>query len=206
MGSRIRLTVLSMLLSASPLFAQTKPATDFTRNVNTFLGVDWGGNTFVGATLPFGMVKPGPDMETWDGRPSGFGYWTNGRVLGFSQTHLSGAQGKYGNIRVMPVTGPLVLGDLASPREQEVNKPGYYAARLSRWDTTVELTATRRIALHRYTLAKPGEAHITVDIARCLDKGPGSESQRFLGGEVHVVSNREIQGFGRYAGGWNKGG
>jgi len=205
-GFRTVLTALSMLLSVAPLSAQNTPATDFTKSVSPFLGVDWGGNTFVGATLPFGMVKTGPDMESWDGRASGFGYWTNGRVLGFSQTHLSGAQGKYGNIRVMPVTGPLVLGDVASAREAEVNQPGYYATNLNRWNTRVELTATRRVALHRYTFAKSGEAHIAVDIAHCLNKGAGSENQRFLGGEVHVVSNREIQGFGRYAGGWNKGG
>ncbi len=206
MFSRFQSIAFLLALSVPSLVAQSVPKPDFTKNVYPFLGVDWGGNTFVGAALPFGMVKTGPDMETWDGRPSGFGYWSAGRVMGFSQTHLSGAQGKYGNIRVMPVTGPLTLGDVASPRVQEVNHPGYYAARLTRWDTMVELTATRRVAVHRYTFAKAGEAHITVDIARCLDKGPGSESQRFLGGEVHVVSNRQIEGFGRYAGGWNKGG
>ncbi len=201
---QVRAAVISAALSASSLFGQQQ--TDFTRNVYTFLGVDWGGNTFVGAALPFGMLKTGPDMESWDGRESGFGYWSDGKVLGFSQTHLSGAQGKYGNIRIMPVTGPLVLGDVSSPREDEINQPGYYSTKLNRWNTKVELTATRRVALDRYTFAKAGEAHITVDIEHCLDKGAGSESQRFLGGEVHVVSNREIQGFGRYAGGWNKGG
>ncbi len=201
---QVRAAVISAALSASSLFGQQH--TDFTKNVYTFLGVDWGGNTFVGATVPFGMVKVGPDMETFDGRQSGFGYWTDGRIVGFSHLHLSGAQGKYGNILVMPVTGPLTLGDVKSPREDEVNQPGYYATRLNRWNTRVELTSTRRVAEHRYTFLKGGEAHITVDIAHCLDKGPGSESQRFLGGEVHVLSNREIQGFGRYAGGWNKGG
>ena len=206
MNHRALLTAASMLLSATAVVAQNGVKPDFTSNVYPFLGVDWGGNTFVGAALPFGMLKVGPDMESWDGRASGFGYWSDGKVLGFSQTHLSGAQGKYGNIRVMPVTGPLILGDVSSPREEEVNHPGYYATTLNRWNTRVELTATRRVALDRYTFAKAGEAHITVDIEHCLDKGEGSESQRFLGGEVHVVSNREIQGFGRYAGGWNKGG
>jgi predicted alpha-1,2-mannosidase len=179
---------------------------DFTASVDPFLGVDWGGNVFVGAALPFGTEKTGPDMESWDGRPSGFGYWTDGRVLGFSQTHLSGAQGKYGNIRVMPVTGPLNLNDIRSPREDEVNRPGYYAARLTRYDTRVELTATRRVGLERFRFGTAGETHLTVDLARCLNKGIGSENQKFLGGELRVVSNREVEGFGRYTGGWNKGG
>jgi putative alpha-1,2-mannosidase len=98
--------------------------------------VDWGGNTFIGAAVPFGMVKLGPDMESIDGRQSGFGCWTNGHVLGFSHTHLSGAQGKYGNILVMPVTGPLAsINNINSPCTAEVNHPGYYVARLTRYNT-----------------------------------------------------------------------
>ncbi len=179
---------------------------NYTQNVYPFLGVDWGGNTFVGAALPFGMVKVGPDMESFDGRPSGFGYVSGGRILGFSHLHLSGAQGKYGNVLMMPVTGELNLNDIKSPRTAEVNHPGYYAARLTRYDTLAELTTTRRVGLHRYTFPASKEAHLTIDIAHCLDRGPGSESQRFLGGEVHLVSDHEAQGVGRYAGGWNKGG
>ena len=182
------------------------PSRNFVDSVYPFLGVDWGGNTFVGAALPFGMVKVGPDMESFDGRQSGFGYWTDGRILGFSQTHLSGAQGKYGNILVMPVTGALALDDIRSPRTAEVNHPGYYATRLTRYHDFAELTSTRRVALHRYTFSTAADAHITVNISHCLGKGSGSESQRFVSGEVHFVSNREVEGVGRYAGGWNKGG
>ncbi len=58
---------------------------------------------------PTALVKVGPDMETFDGRRSGFGYSSSGVILGFSHLHLSGAQGKYGNILVAPVTGPLDL-------------------------------------------------------------------------------------------------
>jgi predicted alpha-1,2-mannosidase len=182
------------------------PETGHAKEVYPFLGVDWGGNTFVGATLPFGMVKLGPDMESFDGRPSGFGYWSDGRIVGFSHTHLSGAQGKYGNVLVMPVTGPLVLGDLKSPRTEEVNQPGYYAAKLTRYGTLAELASTRRVGLHRYTFPASAESHITLDISHCLNKGTGSESQHFDGGSVSLISNREVQGMGRYSGGWNKGG
>src|SRR6266478_5093964 len=64
------------LVLASPLAGQTassqkppvKAAQDYTRNVDPFIGVDWGGNTFVGSAIPYGLVKVGPDMETFDGR------------------------------------------------------------------------------------------------------------------------------------------
>ncbi len=99
---------------------------DYTKDVDPFIGVDWGGNTFVGSAIPYGLVKVGPDMQTFDGRRSGFGYSSSGEILGFSHLHLSGAQGKYGNILVAPVTGALQLDDIKTPRTDEVAKVGYY--------------------------------------------------------------------------------
>jgi predicted alpha-1,2-mannosidase len=187
--------------------ADNKPvATNHVSDVYPFLGVDWGGNTFVGAAVPFGMVKLGPDMENFDSRPSSFGYISGGRILGFSHLHLSGASGKYGNILVAPVTGSLNIADISSPRTEEVDHPGYYAAKLTRYDVKAELTSTRRVGFHRYTFLASEESHLTLRVDRCLNKGTGAESQRFLGGEVHVLSNREAEGVGRYSGGWNEGG
>jgi predicted alpha-1,2-mannosidase len=213
-NARLELSYLFVLLCLTTAFpslcAQAHPshtaATDYVQSVYGFLGVDWGGNTFVGAAVPFGMVKLGPDMESFDGKPSKFGYMSGGRILGFSHLHLSGASGKYGNILIAPVTGPLNPADIKSARTDEVNHPGYYAAKLTRYRTRVELTATRRVGLHRYTFLALSQAHITVDLAHCLNKGTGTESQRFLGGEVHLLSDHEAEGMGRYTGGWNKGG
>ena len=206
--ARLFLSLLVFIAVGASVQAQSAAhPPDYVHSVYPFLGVDWGGNIFVGATVPFGMVKLGPDMESFDGRQSGFGYWTNGRILGFSHTHLSGAQGKYGNILVMPVTGPLSsINNINSPRTAEINHPGYYAARLTRYDTVAELTSTRRVGLHRYTFPTAAESHLTINVSHCLSRGPGSESQRFVGGEVRIVSNHEAEGIGRYAGGWNKGG
>jgi predicted alpha-1,2-mannosidase len=205
--ARLFLPLFVFLAVGSAPQAQSVPhPADYIHSVYPFLGVDWGGNTFIGAALPFGMVKLGPDMESFDGRQSGFGYWTNGRVLGFSHTHLSGAQGKYGNILVMPTTGPLTINDINSPRTAEINHPGYYAARLTRYNILAELTSTRRVGLHRYTFPAAKESHLTLNISHCLSKGSGSESQHFVGGEVRIVSNHEVEGVGRYTGGWNKGG
>ena len=181
-------------------------AQDYVHNVYPFLGVDWGGNTFVGASVPFGMVKLGPDMESFDGRPSSFGYLSNGRILGFSHLHLSGASGKYGNILVTPVTGALDLANIKSPRIDEVNHPGYYAATLTQYNVRAELTSTRRVGFHRYTFPASRESHLTINLDHCLNKGTDSEAQRFLGGSVSILSDHEAEGVGRYSGGWNKGG
>ncbi|WP_083350674.1 GH92 family glycosyl hydrolase [Terriglobus roseus] len=180
--------------------------TDYTQSVDPFIGVDWGGNTFVGSTVPFGMLKVGPDMETFDGRRSGFGYSSNGVILGFSHLHLSGASGKYGNILVAPVSGPLNITDIKTPRTEEIAKPGYYAATLTRPQVRAELTSSRRVGFHRYTFLRAGESHLTVNVAAALNLGTGWEAQNFLGAEVHVLSNKEVQGVARFRGGWNRGG
>jgi predicted alpha-1,2-mannosidase len=173
--------------------------------VNPLIGADWYGEVFVGATTPFGMVKLGPDMESFDGVASKSGYLTAGRIADFSHLHLSGAAGKYGNIRIMPATGPVDMDDLASPRTNEIVAPGYYAATLTRPAVKAELTATPRAGIHRYTFRSGQDAHLTVRLDKMLNKRGGREDQRFLGGALNVVSRHEIDGLGRYQGGWNLG-
>ena len=192
--------------TARPEQLPQKTVKDYTHYVDPFIGVDWGGNTFVGAAIPFGMVKLGPDMQNFDGRRSGFGYSSNGEILGFSHLHLSGAQGKYGNVLVMPITGEVDPPSIRSPRTNEANEVGYYAATLSRYGIKAELTSSRRVGFHRYVFPASSRAHVIVNLASALNLGTGWESQRFLGAEVHTLSDREIEGVTRVTGGWNRGG
>ncbi len=152
------------------------------------------------------MVKLGPDMQNFDGHRSGFGYSSNGEILGFSHLHLSGAQGKYGNVLVMPLTGGVDPLSTRSPRAKEVNEVGYYATTLSRYGIKAELTSSRRVGFHRYVFPASPQAHVIANLASALNLGTGWESQRFLGAEVHVLSDREIEGVTRVTGGWNRGG
>lgn len=190
------------LFDAAAAFAQDDPIAD----VAPFLGADWWNRVFVGASVPFGTVKVGPDMESFDGKPSGNGYLSSGRILGFSHLHVSGTSGKYGNILVAPVSGPLIPSDIKSGRSRETAAVGYYATRLTRYATDVELTSSRRVAFHRYRFLQGGDSHITLNLDHCLNKGPGDESQKFLGGDITVLSDHEVEGVGRYTGGWNEGG
>ncbi len=204
---------LSMLLlaSSSNSFATAqnttkKTVTDYTHNVDPFIGVDWGGNTFVGSAIPYGMVKVGPDMETFDGRKSGFGYSSSGVIVGFSHLHLSGAQGKYGNVLITPTTGPIEIQNTKSPRTDEINHVGYYAAKLTRYNVKAELTSSRRVGFHRYTFPASDQSHILLNVAHALSMSLDWQGQKFLGAEVHVTSNHEVQGVARVTGGWNRGG
>jgi predicted alpha-1,2-mannosidase len=202
------LALAAMLVGAGSPLPQATPAasaTDVLALVDPFIGVDWHGQAFLGATVPFGMVKVGPDMESFDGVPSKFGYRSGGRVLGFSHLHLSGAAGKYGNIRVMPATGDLDLIDIASPANREMPTPGYYAATLTRPGVRAEMTSTGRSAMHRYTFQTSDAAHLVVRLDQILTQKKSREGQSFLGADLAVRSAREIAGVGRYAGGWNMG-
>ncbi|HET6169480.1 MAG TPA: hypothetical protein VFE01_04825, partial [Terracidiphilus sp.] len=66
--------------------------------VDTRIGTAGGGNTFPGATLPFGMVQWSPDTTT-----DAWYYYGDKKILGFSMTHLSGAGcSLYGDFGVLP--------------------------------------------------------------------------------------------------------
>lgn len=193
---------LAVAIASFAMAAPAAMATDHVGDVDPFIGTDWFGDIFVGATVPFGMVKLGPDLHGYGQRK---GFQSVGEIRGFSHLHLSGGGGKYDNVRVAASTGPLEPTDFHSPRANETASPGYYAVDLPRYGVKTELTATRRAGMHRYTFAKGGEAHVTLDLD-LLFKGKGEETQQFMGGDVRVVSPTEVVGMGRYIGGWNEGG
>ncbi len=56
-----------------------------------YLGGNGSGNTFPGATLPFGMIQWSPDTENGFGKDERGSYlYADQRLRGFSLTHLSG--------------------------------------------------------------------------------------------------------------------
>src|SRR5882724_8838009 len=95
-------------------------ADDLAAEVNPFIGTTNGGNTFPGATLPFGMVAFSPEEVPLPGRnypiaaPGGYEWRANG-IKGFSLTHLSGTgcTGASGDIPIMPVTKDVALSPAA---------------------------------------------------------------------------------------------
>ena len=83
-----------------------------------FIGTGGHGHTFPGPSLPFGMVQLGPDTNNarWDAC-SGY-HVSDGSIMGFSHTHLSGTGiGDMLDVLVVPTRGPLRLqpGAVATP-------------------------------------------------------------------------------------------
>ena len=134
-----------------------------TTYVNPLVGTDGHGHTFPGAIVPFGQIQPSPDtrLEGWDGC-SGYHY-SDSVIYGFSHTHLSGTGCEdYGDVLLMPVSGEWRTenGEWREgykshfSHKNETARAGYYKVLLDRTHTTVELTADRRVAYHRYTYAE----------------------------------------------------
>ena len=201
LSSRIVLASLSVLLIA-PL-AESQLA----RSVDPFLGASGGGNVFPGPAVPFGMIKPGPDMVP-DGEDDANAGWDATRdIRGFSQTHVSGTGGgaKYGNILVQPTTGEPSPLDSQSPRADEKASAGLYSVRLTRFAVDAEITAARRTAIYRFRYPTTSQANLLFDVGHCLVATEKyGESQSVVASEVRIVSPTEVSGFTRVTGGWNK--
>jgi predicted alpha-1,2-mannosidase len=191
-----------VLLSASLATAQN----GVSRFVDPMLGVAGGGNVFPGPVVPFGMIKPGPDM-TWGERDYNAGWNDQGVIRGFSQTHVSGTGGgaKYGNILIQPTSGPAAPFDVASDRANEHAAVGLYAVQLTRWNVGVEITSTRRAALYRFTYPASQQANLIVNVAALLRSGfRTGETQHLVGSKIQIISSTQFTGSTTVIGGWNK--
>jgi predicted alpha-1,2-mannosidase len=163
-----------LVFSAIGMSAQT-PAGPYD-TVDTFIGTAGGGNTFPGATLPFGMVQWSPDTN----RDAWYRY-DEKSILGFSLTHISGAGcSLYGDFGVLPVTGELTGSPgkdfapyaAAFDHSKEEAHPGYYAVTLAN-GMRVEITVAERAGIARFTFPEGGPARLLVNAGSSAESIPG---------------------------------
>lgn len=156
------------LLGIALLFAACGDRS-LTPYVNPMVGTDGHGHTFPGAVVPFGQIQPSPDtrIDGWDGCSAY--HYSDDTIYGFSHTHLSGTGcSDYGDVLIMPVVGmcPLDRKQYKShfSHGNEVARAGYYRVLLDSSGTTVELTADRRVAYHRYSYAQGENNGFVLDL------------------------------------------
>ena len=170
------LLIITLLLFAAIQSgkAQTR---DVARYVDPYIGTGDHGHVFLGAHVPFGAVQVGPNnyVKGWDWC-SGYHY-SDSILTGFSQLHLNGTGiGDLGDILVMPYTGKMQTspGTEKAPlsgwatkytHQDETVKPGYFAVNLKQYLINAEMTATERVAFHKYTFPQSSEAHIGINLA-----------------------------------------
>src|SRR5690606_17810754 len=183
-----------LALSFAPLLQAAPTALE--REVNTFIGSKDDGNTFPGASAPFGLIQVSPIGSHY----SGWRY-DDEKIRGFGHSFVSGAgcweQG--GQVSVLPVTGSIGPGgdfDTADAKrfdhkryasayshDGEVGQAGYYKVRLTDYGgIDVEATARTRAAAERYTFsAGSGQGHVLVNL------GQANERHSVIGSVVDVV-------------------
>lgn len=175
--------------------------------VDPFIGTDYHGHTFPGATVPFSMAQLSPDTRTLGWDACGGYHYSDSSILGFSHTHLSGTGiGDYGDVLFVPYTGTVSLD--AGPaddidagyrtrfdRASEQARPGYYSVQLTDYNILTELTSTIRAGMHRYTFPEADEAGVLIDLTHTI------HGHRNPLHEIRIINDREIQGL-KLTSGW----
>jgi predicted alpha-1,2-mannosidase len=189
-------------------------------STSTLLGE---GKTFPGPTTPFGMVQLSPDTITGGLKGPGYAYegdsapgysYEQKTIEGFSFTHMSGVgwYGDFGNLQVMPTTGPMKLdsGRADHPgegwrskyqHENEHAEANYYAVTLDDYGIEVELAAAPRAGIIQLRYPRTDSARIQVNLARRIG---GTSTRQY----VKVAGNHAIEGWMRCppsGGGWGNG-
>ncbi len=161
---------------------------DLSQWVNPRVGTGGHGHTFMGANVPFGLVQLGPTQHTrgWDWC-SGY-HESDSVIIGFGHTHLSGTGvGDLGDIALLPVASAEQDTVLFSHANEQV-EPGYYSLSLDNPAVNVELTATKRAGMHRYTFAPGAPALLRLDLKqgvgwdRLMGCGYAQESPQLITG------------------------
>ena len=193
-------TIFALLLTACSSGPVTT-GTDVTAYVDPLIGTDFTGNTYPGAQVPFGMVQLSPDngLPGWD-RIAGY-FYPDSTIAGFSHTHLSGTgAGDLYDISFMPVMlpakeaeAPLGIHSRFTHDDEEA-AAGYYRVRLTDYDIDVELTATERCGIQRYTFPA-GDAAVILNLAKAMNWDATQDSR------IAVVDSVTVEGY-RFSDGW----
>ena len=189
--------ILLLVTALVGTYAQAERLTDC---VDPLIGSGDLGHVFVGANVPQGMVNVGPtQLETgWDWC-SGYHYGGK-RIVGFSHMHLSGTGcSDLGDVALMPAYGEQEYSreGLATTysHENEIVRPGYYAVTIDRGHIRCEMTATQRVAMHRYTFPRgSNNARIIID----LQNGVGDNMTE---SRIYKLDDYTLAGF-RVSHGW----
>jgi len=201
----VRVVLLPCLLIAGVCIAQS-PSSPY-EAVNPLIGTAGGGNTFPGATLPFGMLQWSPDTGT-----DAWYYAQDKQITGFSLTHISGAGCPvYGDFAVLPIAGDLATSPGAGigayavgfDHSKEEAHPGYYAVTLAN-GVRVEITVAERSGIARFIFPEGTNARLLVNAGSSANTLVGKEGPR--PGQSAYSSQIELKGNDAYTGSTAAGG
>lgn len=166
------------------------------------IGTDGIGHTFPAATAPFGMVQAGPtnDFKGWNW--CGGYHYSDPDIKGFAHDFISGAGlCAGGDILLMPTQDPDPHQALIDKsyhavfsHDREHASAGYYSVVLEEHDIFVELTANERMAVHRYTFRRGGDASVLIDPRHTLAEIQESSTLERLDGQTMLAGKTVKRG------------
>ena len=210
MNTFAKTLIIGLSLSVS-FIGLGQPRTNVSSKVDPF----WGsteGNIFPGASVPFGLVKLGPNII--NGWTPASGYRFDEPVIGFSHNQTSGTGGspRYGNILIIPQVDSIITNRIKKfPKTNEYAQPGYYNATLGEKNTAVraELTASKNVGFHTYKFIKKYaqtdslNANFVIDISNTTHRIRNGEASTYCkSGDFQIVSPTTLEGSAQFAGGW----
>lgn len=177
LAQSLRIALIPFLMMAGVAGLAQSPSTPYDA-VNPIIGTDGGGNTFPGATLPFGMVQWSPDTNT-----DAWYFYKDKQITGFGLTHISGAGCTvYGDFAVLPMSGELATSPGASighyaaafDHSKEEAHPGYYAITLVN-GVRVEITVAERSGIARFIFPEGTSARLLVNAGSSANTVQGKD-------------------------------
>ncbi len=203
--SRLSLTFLPILFAISALAQSSTTPYD---SVDPLIGTAGGGNTFPGATLPFGMVQWSPDTNA-----DGWYKYDEKQLYGFSLTHISGAGCPlFGDFSVLPVLDALTSSPgmkftpVAFDRKDEKAQPGYYAVTLNS-GVRVELTVAERAGIANFTFPQGSNMRMLINAGSSANSIPAADENprdhQAFGNHIEMKPDGSFSGWtsaGRFCG------
>ncbi len=187
-----------------PARLSTAPPEQPAEDVNPFVGAAAGGNTFPGATMPFGMIQWSPASGT---KPQGGGYiYDDSDIRGFSLNHLSG-QGCpiMGDVPIMPWVGTVTASPAVNQmpysakfsHADEQASPGFYSVKLGN-GVQVQLTVTTRAGIGRFTFPASADSNFLFETSHDANAFGVTRATFAIAGQQKVSGSVASSGFCSY--------
>jgi len=200
-----RALIAALLFATATVGAQAAPSSP-AAEVNPLIGSRHGGNTFPGASLPFGMLQWSPEntkgQHDRTAAPGGYQYDAT-RIRGFSLTHLSGTgcAGASGDIPFMPITVPVTTSPALDADDSryasdfshadEHAAPGDYRVRLAN-GVQVELSAGLRSGIAQFAFPAGEPANLLVRVSE--SEVGSSDAQIHIDRATHTITGAVTSG------------
>ncbi|WP_405594279.1 GH92 family glycosyl hydrolase [Streptomyces sp. NBC_01092] len=186
-GTRTVTALLATALAVAapfPASAADLPAEHPSALVDPLIGSANGGNTYPGATLPYGMIAWSPTSTTGDqtstGAANGYQYDAT-RIRGLSLTHVNGAgcnPGAAGDVPIMPFVGDVTSSPSADTKDavyaadfshaDERATPGRYTLGL-KTGAKADLAVSERAGIADFTFPSDRAANLLFRVSNSLN-------------------------------------